>query len=505
MKKTSLLIALHLLFFTILHAQVKWGVGVGAHNATVIEKNDLQNWNQQYEGYYSPRGGFHAGVFSELNIDKKNHWAIEAALQYTNKGRMFAKSYDSVKSFVDDTSAINASWKINYIGLPLNLIYKLPLSSKVRFIVGGGPYVAFQLNSKTSYEIVNASGEHSASNDKLPTGDLVNKYKKIDWGVNAVAGLEFNKRVMLTANYSRGMSDFYTAEYSGSFKHQVWGGTVVVWLTPAKTAKSKAEEKDNDGDGVPDQSDRCPALPGTAATHGCPDTDDDGIPDLIDKCPDTRGVGELVGCPLPDRDSDGIADEQDKCPDSTGNSKYGGCPVPDIDGDGINDEEDKCPNMVGNGQNGGCPVTDTDGDGIRDADDKCPMSAGSEQNNGCPHIANDMLEDINKAARSILFDVNSDNIKTSSYKALDKLASILQANKDLKLDIEGHTDNTGSVRHNQVLSGRRALAIKTYLVKKGIDSARLTASGFGSAHPIADNNTEEGRSKNRRVAFKVKY
>ncbi len=278
-----------------------------------------------------------------------------------------------------------------------------------------------------------------------------------------------------------------------------------MWLNPAKSAKTKSEEKDIDGDGIPDQSDRCPALPGTAATHGCPDTDDDGIPDLIDKCPDTPGVGELVGCPLPDRDNDGIPDEQDKCPDSTGNSKYEGCPIPDIDGDGINDEEDKCPDMVGNGENGGCPVTDSDGDGIKDDVDKCPMNAGSAQNNGCPHIANDMLDDINKAARSILFDVNSDNIKLSSYQALDKLTSILQNNNDLKLAIEGHTDNTGSVRHNQVLSGRRALAIKTYLVNKGINADRLTASGFGSEHPIADNNTEEGRSKNRRVAFKASY
>jgi outer membrane protein OmpA-like peptidoglycan-associated protein len=179
--------------------------------------------------------------------------------------------------------------------------------------------------------------------------------------------------------------------------------------------------------------------------------------------------------------------------------------VPDTDSDGINDENDNCPAIAGVAKYNGCPAPDTDGDGIDDDADKCPLKAGTKENNGCPHLAKDMLDDINKAARSILFDVNSDNIKMSSFVALDKLAEIMRTNDELKLDIEGHTDNTGSVRHNQVLSGRRALAIKTYLVKKGIAPGRLTASGFGSEHPIADNNTEEGRSKNRRVAFKVKY
>ncbi len=505
MKKTSLLLAFNLVCFNIIHAQVKWGIGGGAHNASVIETNSLQNWDQQYKGNFSPLGGFHAGVFSEINLDKKGNWAVQPALLYTVKGRKFSKSYDSAKSFLNDTSAIRASWKTSYLELPLNFIYRLPLTAKVRFIAGGGPYIALQHRDKAAYEITNASGERNIFDDKLASGDAINKYEKLNWGINALAGFDFNDRLMLTANYSRGISDFYTAQYKGSFRHELWGGTAVIWLTTSKTAKIKADQKDSDGDGVADKLDKCPAEPGTAATNGCPDTDGDNIPDNEDKCPGIAGISRLLGCPAPDKDNDGVPDDADKCPDVAGTAKYGGCAVPDTDSDGINDDNDNCPAIAGVAKYNGCPAPDTDGDGIEDEADKCPLKAGTKENNGCPHIAKDMLDDINKAARSILFDVNSDNIKPSSFVALDKLAEIMRTNDELKLDIEGHTDNTGSVRHNQVLSGRRALAIKTYLVKKGIAPERLTASGFGSENPIADNNTEEGRSKNRRVAFKVKY
>ncbi|HTN06397.1 OmpA family protein [Agriterribacter sp.] len=505
MKKTYLLLALNLVLFNVMYAQIKWGIGAGPHNTTVIEKNRVQGWDQQYKGNFTPLGGFHAGIFSEINISKNTNWALQPALLYTNKGRKFSKSYDSTKSFINDTSAINASWKINYLELPVNLIYRIPLTEKVRFILGGGPYVSLQLNSKTTYEILNASGEREAFNDKMATGDAVNTYQKLHWGINALAGLDFNDRLLFTANYSRSMSDFYTAGYGGSFKHQLWGGTVVIWLTASKTTKIKASQKDSDGDGVPDKSDKCPAEMGTAATSGCPDTDGDGIPDNEDKCPGVAGISGLLGCPAPDRDKDGVADDKDKCPDVAGTAKYNGCPVPDSDGDGIADDKDNCLDIAGTAKYNGCPAPDTDGDGIDDDNDKCPLKAGAKANNGCPDIAKDMIDDINKAARSILFDVSSDNIKASSYSALDKLAEILQSDAEMKLDIEGHTDNTGSVRLNQVLSGRRALAIKNYLVKKGIATERLTALGFGSEHPIASNSTEEGRSKNRRVAFKVKY
>jgi len=77
------------------------------------------------------------------------------------------------------------------------------------------------------------------------------------------------------------------------------------------------------------------------------DSDGDGIMDDNDKCPSVPGVAKYDGCPAPDSDKDGINDEEDRCPTVPGVARYQGCPIPDTDKDGINDEEDKCPNQAG--------------------------------------------------------------------------------------------------------------------------------------------------------------
>lgn len=505
MKSIRLLLVINILIFNSLNAQIKVGVGGGLHLSSVMEKNDLQGWNTQFKGNYTSISGFHAGIFAELPIGLKDNLRVFSSLQYTSKGRNFAKSYDSTKTFNSDTSSIIASWKTNYIELPVSIAYRLPVSKHVNFIAGIGGYAGYMLNSNTSYDIYNASGEHKNFNNKMASGDSVNTYKKLDFGVQALVGLDFNDRVMFSLNYSRSLSNFYKASYNGSFKHQVLGATIVVWLTKSKTKRVNEDAKDSDQDGVPDKLDQCNGQSGTAAANGCPDTDGDGIPDKLDKCPDVKGLAQYNGCPAPDSDNDGIPDEKDKCPDIAGVTKYNGCPVPDSDKDGINDDEDACKDIAGIAKYKGCPVPDSDNDGVNDDDDKCPLKPGSKQNHGCPVVERNMIEEINKAAHSILFDVNSENIKTTSYTSLDKIAEILIKDEDIKLTIEGHTDNTGSKRINQILSGKRALAIKIYLSKKGVTNDRMTALGFGSERPIASNNTEAGKAKNRRVEFKVTY
>lgn len=505
MKKIYLLLTFNLFIFNLIHAQIKIGAGVGAHNTSIVEKNTLQNWASQYKGNYTTLSGIHAGIFAELPLNKKNSWAVQSSLQYTNKGNKFGKSYDSSKAFNSDTSSILASVKMNHIELPVNLVYRIPISSKVHFILGAGGYVSYLMKGKTTYDLYNASGEHTTADMKLANGETLTSFNKLDYGINGLAGLDFNDRVMLTVNYNKGLADLYKTSYDGSFKNQSIGATVVVWVTKSRSSKIKAETKDTDGDGVPDKDDKCSGENGTSATNGCPDKDGDSIPDKEDKCPDVAGLVKYAGCPAPDADKDGVADDEDKCPGVAGVAKYNGCPVPDKDGDGINDDEDKCIDIAGSAKYKGCPVPDTDMDGVNDDEDKCPLKSGSKANNGCPVVEKDMIEEINRAAHNILFDVNSDNIKATSYIALDKIANIMLKNEGMKMDIEGHTDNTGSVRHNQVLSGKRALAIKIYLVNKGVSHERLTASGFGSENPIAENTTEAGRAKNRRVAFKVSY
>jgi outer membrane protein OmpA-like peptidoglycan-associated protein len=92
-----------------------------------------------------------------------------------------------------------------------------------------------------------------------------------------------------------------------------------------------------------------------------------------------------------------------------------------------------------------------------------------------------------------------------SKPALDKLAEVLKNKPLWKLEISGHTDNVGDDNGNLVLSKKRAEALKNYLISKGINADRLVTLYFGETKPIADNNTPEGRKKNRRVEMKIVF
>ena len=226
------------------------------------------------------------------------------------------------------------------------------------------------------------------------------------------------------------------------------------------------------------------------------DSDNDGISDDKDKCPTQPGIAKYEGCPVPDSDKDGINDENDKCPTVSGFAKYEGCPVPDTDKDGINDEEDKCPNQAGVARYQGCPVPDTDGDGVNDEEDKCPKVAGPADNFGCPVIGIKSYEIVFKTGSAILL--------AKGKPILDTVVAYLKRNPDVEVTIDGHTDNIGSDKVNNPLSLKRAEATKKYLVSKGVAADRLVTAGFGSTQPVADNNTKEGREKNRRIEIKIK-
>lgn len=103
---------------------------------------------------------------------------------------------------------------------------------------------------------------------------------------------------------------------------------------------------------------------------------------------------------------------------------------------------------------------------------------------------------------NIEFETGSDIINEKSYSLLDEVASYLNNNPNLTLEVSGHTDSKGSESLNINLSQRRAAAIKEYLVSKGIQRSRLTAIGLGSSKPVASNSTRMGRQQNRRVEFK---
>jgi OOP family OmpA-OmpF porin len=228
---------------------------------------------------------------------------------------------------------------------------------------------------------------------------------------------------------------------------------------------------DSDGDGVCDYLDKCPNTPiGVAVDRdGCPlDSDEDGVPDYLDKCPDTpKGcVVDKNGCPI-DSDKDGVPDCLDKCPDTPK-----GCIV-DKDG---------------------CPL-DSDKDGVNDCLDKCPNTPAGAivDKDGCMHEKITMNLNVE-------FDYDKSDVKDKYNGEIKKVTDFMKEFPKTTAVIEGHTDSTGSNEYNQKLSERRANSVRQYIIKNfGIKASRLTATGYGETKPIATNDTDEGRQRNRRV------
>jgi len=251
-----------------------------------------------------------------------------------------------------------------------------------------------------------------------------------------------------------------------------------------------APTPDRDGDRVFDERDACKDEPGVMnddpKKNGCPpDTDGDGIYDVQDACKDVAGVANddlsKHGCPA-DGDGDGIADALDSCPDVAGvpnndDATRHGCP-PDADDDGILDNEDACPSVKG------------------------PKSLDPAKN-GCPKARVEKGEI--KITERIEFKSGSATILPSSFEILEAVRAILAEHPEISLlELEGHTDNVGRPKYNQKLSQLRTESVRKWLIQHDIEAKRLKATGYGSSVPLADNDTEEGREKNRRVEFHIR-
>ena len=149
------------------------------------------------------------------------------------------------------------------------------------------------------------------------------------------------------------------------------------------------------------------------------------------------------------------------------------------------------------------PVVDTDRDkdGIPDPVDKCPDVKGVKENFGCP----DVQARINELAKMVFFKTASAELSPVALKPLNEIADIMTQYPWITLSIEGHTDSRASAPYNLDLSNRRAASVRMFFIKRGLAANRFTSIGYGLTRPIADNNTEEGRALNRRVAMKADF
>jgi len=229
------------------------------------------------------------------------------------------------------------------------------------------------------------------------------------------------------------------------------------------------------------------------------DSDGDGVNDDEDKCPNSKGdsTNKGDGCPLPqDDDHDGVNNDVDKCPGTPAGAKVdaNGCEL-DTDGDGVSDSLDQCPNTPAGAKVDakGCEL-DADGDGVVDSQDKCPDTPKGDRVDavGCS-----FKEEIRLPG--VVFETGKAELKPGASDRLRPLAQYLQANPNVQVRIDGHTDSQGGDDYNQQLSEARAGSVRAALIAMGVDGGRIQAIGHGKADPVADNKTEAGRQQNRRV------
>ncbi len=254
------------------------------------------------------------------------------------------------------------------------------------------------------------------------------------------------------------------------------------------------------------------------------DPDGDGLVGDADKCPEDAEDKDTFqdddGCPDLDNDGDGINDTADKCAmeaeDADGFQDEDGCPDPDNDGDGVLDGADKCAmeaeDADGFQDEDGCPDPDNDGDGVLDTEDRCgdqpETKNGYQDNDGCPDEIPAKVKRFTGAIKGINFRPGSADILANSNAVLDQAVAVLKEFADVKVEVQGHTDDQapkrgGKFADNQALSQARAESVKAYFVAKGIEDARVIAKGFGDTVPVDPKKTAAARAKNRRVEFKL--
>jgi outer membrane protein OmpA-like peptidoglycan-associated protein len=376
------------------------------------------------------------------------------------------------------------------------------------YILGG--YTRLEFGDRPGYSFSD-NAVHGAIGDRLFFGDRValrlegraiyapsTRFSSGNWAGHVVASAGLS--------IFTGPSAFRDADLDGvADRKDACPGTPTGAVVDARGCPS-----DSDGDKVFNGLDACPNTVEGAEVdaRGCPkDTDGDGVYDGIDKCPSTMTGARVdaTGCPT-DSDRDGVPDGPDQCPNTPAGATVDttGCPV-DSDHDGVADGIDKCPNTPARTEvdSSGCQrASDADGDGIDDTKDKCPGTAAGTRVDaaGCPILFTEAKTPV--VLRGVTFETGRSALKPDSYTILDIVAASLVANPTIKIEIGGHTDNTGASATNLRLSQARADAVRAYLATKGVGPERMVSKGYGASQPVAPNTTAAGRAQNRRVELR---
>ena len=444
-------------------------------------------------GLVSSSGGNFFSFDTDHSVNFSLGHRLSPSWQLDIEYAAFKLTNDTKAALADSVGSLYNNSPLEFQATRLGIRADRKLFAPERFLnltvgLGGGLLIwkAVNTDSNTTYEVrgdKNETTDFSASELFLcgEAGILIQPSSRVSLHLQGQAdyltgaGAEFasdvsNIRDKLVLGASAKLYFHF-----GSVERSDWRSQEA-WKGPAeKPPDVRQPRRDSDGDGIEDAVDSCLNTPRGADVDawGCPiDSDHDGVPDGLDDCPATpfgaREKVDIHGCPV-DSDFDNVPDYADSCPAG---------PVGAL-------VDDK-----------GCPI-DSDNDGVPDGLDDCPFSLPSVavDQHGCIDLtmfSKPMVLYIDYAPGS--FEVDPHN-----RTRIEKLAGLLNFVPDIKLDINGYTDDIGTEVANRALSEKRANRVKGILVSVGVDADRIKVYGKGETDFVASNQTADGRSRNRRI------
>ncbi len=440
-----------------------------------------------------------AGLGAEYFFRRNLSLNIELTANITFTDDLDAFSSDKIRALVSDQAAVTTEGNDLYISLTIGLRWH---------VFEDGDLDNDRLSNSEERKLGTNPYDYDSDGDRLEDYDEVYVYKTNPLLVDSDADGITDYKELFTYRINPTSAD---SDADG--------------ITDAEeifTYQTNPLEADTDNDGLIDGEE---LEIGTNPVN--PDSDHDGLPDgdEVDvygtdpRQADTDGDGfkdreelELGSDPVSvDTDEDGLNDYVECLRYRTDPTK------PDTDGDGITDGQEIH-------STGTDPLRkDTDGDGIPDDQDLCPTRPedynGITDEDGCPDgeatsqpsplLMTARIDTVILREGSIftLFGVNFETdkwvIRAESIPILEENAKLFRRYPRMVVEIRGHTDSVGSDEYNLLLSQRRAEAVRRWLISYGVDSSRITAVGYGETDPVADNATELGRARNRRIEFYI--
>lgn len=511
----------YILFFLLtsnLQGQTPWKIQLQA--GITEHGSDVHSWGRHGQMVTDQAKFGFGGILSyELNNHcevRLNYWKSKLEGNDINIDNEFALGHDQRSfNFTSPLHDLGGAIEYHFLKDPENRYDSIQNLSIRKW----SPYVLAGLSFSYTDPAVNFAGQEKRKRVKTDIEQLKKWHLQIPLGLGI--RFELNDVVFVTTeakgviplhDYLDGISESANPDRNDAYQYVAIG-----------LGMNIGAYEDYDDDGVADDHDLCPQIPGLKSLKGCPDTDGDGITDAEDQCPLLAGEISLKGCP--DSDGDGLHDGEDLCPKEAGLKTYNGCPIPDTDGDGLTDDIDQCPELVGTLK--GCPDSDDDGvgdlndpcpliaglingcpdsdnDGIADHIDQCPYAAGPAERAGCPELkkSNINITIDPLIINDIYFETNSAKVIAASRSRLSETLSFASKYPKAHFTITGFADNRNGDDYNIRLSFKRAEQVYNELIGMGLDASRLHINALGEQNPKGDNSTEEGRQMNRRVELR---